>query len=65
MAKKNQNPTSPISEGYPVSNHVDGDNVSKIANKPGYMDINKGHTEWKNSQTGECMDPPEWAGDRD
>lgn len=55
----------PITEGYPISRHTDGDNVSKIADTPGYQDINRGHTDWKNSKTGECMEPPDWATDRD
>ncbi len=55
----------PMDEGFPTSRHVDGDNVKKVSDTPGYQDINRGHTDWTNSKTGERMERPDWASDRD
>lgn len=63
MAKVHQVPS--FNESYPVSRHVDGDRIGREYNKPGYGDINRGHTEWNDSKTNKCVEPPEYARDRD
>lgn len=57
------NPSPP--DSYPTSRHVDGDRIGKEAGRPGYSDINRGHTEWNDSKTNKPCDPPEYASDRD
>lgn len=61
MAKKD---TSKPDE-YPTLNRVDGNNVSRIANDPRPLEVERGHTYWTNERTGKRVEKPDWASDRD
>jgi len=55
----------PEEKGYPISNQVDGNNVSKFPDNAKFADIEKGHRKWTNSETGKRIDPPDYARDDD
>lgn len=61
MARK-QNLPDPFDSGHPYQR--DGNNVSKIADDPKPLLVERPHTEWK-GEDGECKEKPDWASDRD
>lgn len=53
------------SDLFPESHQVDGNNVSKIANSPKPLEVERGHTFYTDESTGKRTDPPDYANDRD
>lgn len=52
-------------DNWPVSHHVDGNNVSKVFENPRLLEVERGHTFFTDEKTGKRTERPDWASDRD